>query len=150
MTTINEISNYIMGYFDGTLDAFGYTAQSVNEISNPDESYMGTLNLQFREYPIDDNEKVETYCREFDAFEQYVIEFINSHWDKHHPLKFINSHWDEHHPFNHHYMSNSYGDTIQVHFNDESLFIIIAMTDRAILTKPSGRHSKHLPEPLYL
>lgn len=81
MTTINEISNHIMGYFDGTLDAFGYTAQSVNEISNPDESYMGTLNLQFREYPIDDNEKVETYCREFDAFEQYVIEFINSHMD---------------------------------------------------------------------
>ena len=40
MTTINEISNHIMGYFDGTLDAFGYTAQSVNEISNPDESYM--------------------------------------------------------------------------------------------------------------
>lgn len=34
MTTINEISNHIMGYFDGTLDAFGYTAQSVNEISN--------------------------------------------------------------------------------------------------------------------
>lgn len=40
MTTINEISNHIMSYFDGTLDAFGYTAQSVNEISNPDESYM--------------------------------------------------------------------------------------------------------------
>lgn len=34
MTTINEISNHIMGYFNGTLDAFGYTAQSVNEISN--------------------------------------------------------------------------------------------------------------------
>ena len=41
MTTINEISNHIMNYFDGTLDAFGYTDQSVNEISNPDESYMG-------------------------------------------------------------------------------------------------------------
>ena len=90
MTTINEISNHIMSYFDGTLDAFGYTAQSVNEISNPDESYMGTLNLQFREYPIDDDEKVETYCRESDAFEQYVIEFINSHWDEHHPLKELN------------------------------------------------------------
>lgn len=98
MTTINEISNHIMGYFNGTLDAFGYTAQSVNEISNPDESYMGTLNLQFREYPIDDDEKVETYCRESDAFEQYVIEFINSHWDEHHPLKELNP--------NHHYMSN--------------------------------------------
>lgn len=109
-----------MGYFNGTLNAFGYTAQSVNKILNPDESYMGTLNLQFREYPIDDDEKVETYCRESDAFKQYVIEFINSHWDKHHPLKELNS--------NHHYMSNSYGNTIQVHFNDESLFIIITMT----------------------
>ena len=89
MTTINEISDHIMGYFNGTLDAFGYTAQSVNEISNPDESYMGTLNLQFREYPIDDDEKVETYCRESDAFEQYVIEFINSHWDEHHPSKYL-------------------------------------------------------------
>lgn len=87
---------------------------------------------------LDDDEKVETYCRESDAFEQYVIEFINSHWDEHHPLKELNP--------NHHYMSNSYGDTIQVHFNDESLFIY----DRAILTKPSGRHSKHLPEPPYL
>lgn len=120
MTTINEISNHIMSYFDGTLDAFGYTAQSVNEISNPDESYMGTLNLQFRDYPIDDDEKAETYCRESDAFEQYVIEFINSHWDEHHPLKELNP--------NSHYMSNLYGDTIQVHFNDESLFIIITMT----------------------
>lgn len=61
-----------------------------------------------------------TWCRESDAFEQYVIEFINSHWDEHHPLKELNP--------NHHYMSNSYGDTIQVHFNDESLFIIITMT----------------------
>ena len=117
MTTINEISNHIMSYFDGTPDAFGYTAQSVNEISNPDESYMGTLNLQFR---IDDYEKAETYCRESDAFEQYVIESINSHWDEHHPLKELNP--------DSHYMSNSYGDTIQVHFNDESLFIIITMT----------------------
>lgn len=48
------------------------------------------------------------------------IEFINAHWDEHHPLKELNP--------NSHYMSNSYGDTIQVHFNDESLFIIITMT----------------------
>lgn len=74
MTTINEISNHIMGYFDGTLDAFGYTAQSVNEISNPDESYMGTLNLQFREYPINDDEKVETYCRESDDWNNFLKE----------------------------------------------------------------------------
>lgn len=70
MTTINEISNHIMGYFDGTLDAFGYTAQSVNEISNPDESYMGTLNLQFREYPIDDD-MISQYTNIYNAIEKW-------------------------------------------------------------------------------
>lgn len=122
MTTINEISNHIMGYFNGTLDAFGYTAQSVNEISNPDESYMGTLNLQFREYLIDD----ETYCRESDAFERVVLDYINGLLQKEYypnagyQLEKLNN--------NHHFMANHEGDTIQVHFNDESLFIIITMT----------------------
>lgn len=72
MTTINEISNHIMGYFDGTLDAFGYTAQSVNEISNPDESYMGTFNLQFRDYPIDDEQDedmISQYTNIYNAIE---------------------------------------------------------------------------------
>lgn len=59
-----------MGYFDGTLDAFGYTAQSVNEISNPDESYMGTLNLQFREYPIDDD-MISQYTNIYNAIEKW-------------------------------------------------------------------------------
>lgn len=90
MTTINEISNHIMGYFDGTLDAFGYTAQSINEISNPDESYMGTLNLQFRDYPIDDDmisqytniynaiEKWESDHRETEIFQQLAVsELLN-------------------------------------------------------------------------
>lgn len=71
MTTINEISNHIMGYFDGTLDAFGYTAQSVNEISNPDESYMGTLNLQFREYPIDDEQDEDMISSIYNAIEKW-------------------------------------------------------------------------------
>lgn len=55
MTTINEISNHIMGYFDGTLDAFGYTAQSVNEISNPEESEAWDKFLeenQWKIYPL--------------------------------------------------------------------------------------------------
>lgn len=126
MTTINEISNHIMGYFDGTLDAFGYVAQSVNEISNPDESYMGTLNLQFRDYPIDDDEKEETYCRESDAFERVVLSYINGLLQKEYypnagyQLEELNG--------NHHFMANANGDTIQVHFNDTSLFIIITMT----------------------
>lgn len=71
MTTINEISNHIMSYFDGTLDAFGYIAQSVNEISNPDESYMGTLNLQFRDYPMDDDE----YQYLYDYYEKKYPEY---------------------------------------------------------------------------
>lgn len=123
MTTINEISNHIMGYFDGTLDAFGYTAQSINEISNPDESYMGTLNLQFRDYPIDDDEKEETYCRESNAFERVVLNYINELLRKEYPgaqLEKLND--------NNHFMTNRDGDTIQVHFNDTSLFIIVTMT----------------------
>ena len=76
MTTINEISNHIMGYFDGTLDAFGYTAQSVNEISNPDESYMGTLNLQFREFIQDDEQDedmISQYTNIYNAIEKMGI-----------------------------------------------------------------------------
>lgn len=74
MTTINEISNHIMGYFNGTLDAFGYTAQSVNEISNPDESYMGTLNLQFREFIQDeeqDEDMISQYTATYNALEKW-------------------------------------------------------------------------------
>ena len=74
MTTINEISNHIMGYFDGTLDAFGYTAQSINEISNPDESYMGTLNLQFREFIQDDEQDedmISQYTATYNALEKW-------------------------------------------------------------------------------
>lgn len=74
MTTINEISNHIMGYFDGTLDAFGYTAQSINEISNPDESYMGTLNLQFREFIQDeeqDEDMISQYTATYNALEKW-------------------------------------------------------------------------------
>lgn len=74
MTTINEISNHIMSYFDGTLDAFGYTAQSVNEISNPDESYMGTLNLQFREFIQDDEQDedmISQYTATYNALEKW-------------------------------------------------------------------------------
>lgn len=74
MTTINEISNHIMGYFNGTLDAFGYIAQSVNEISNPDESYMGTLNLQFREFIQDeeqDEDMISQYTATYNALEKW-------------------------------------------------------------------------------
>lgn len=116
--SIQTIKENIMTYFNGTLQEFTYLHEQVTEISNPDESYLGTLNLFFKE-PVTSNDE-QTYFKESDAFKQYVIEFINSHWDEHHPLKELNP--------NSHYMSNSYGDTIQVHFNDYSLFIIITLT----------------------
>lgn len=62
---------------------------TINEISNPDESYMGTLNLQFRDYPIDDEqdedmisqytiiynaiEKWESDHRETEIFQQLAV-----------------------------------------------------------------------------
>ncbi len=117
LNSIQTIKENIMTYFNGTLQEFTYLHEQVTEISNPDESYMGTLNLQFREYPIDDDEKVETYCREYDAFEQYVKDYINNNIIQ---LQELNG--------NGHYIANDNGDTIQVHFNDYSLFIIITLT----------------------
>lgn len=62
---------------------------TINEISNPDESYMGTLNLQFREFIQDDEqdedmisqytniynaiEKWESDHRETEIFQQLVV-----------------------------------------------------------------------------
>lgn len=115
--SIQTIKENIMTYFNGTLQEFTHLPEQVTEISNPDESYLGTLNLQFRDYPIDDDEKAETYCREYDAFEQYVKDYINNNIIQ---LQELNG--------NGHYIANDNGDTIQVHFNDYSLFIIITLT----------------------
>lgn len=62
---------------------------TINEISNPDESYMGTLNLQFREFIQDDEqdedmisqytniyndiEKWESDHRETEIFQQLAV-----------------------------------------------------------------------------
>lgn len=48
-----------MIYFNGTLQEFTYLHEQVTEISNPDESYLGTLNLFFKE-PIISNDE-QTY-----------------------------------------------------------------------------------------
>lgn len=48
-----------MTYFNGTLQEFTYLHEQVTEISNPDESYLGTLNLFFKE-PITSNDE-QTY-----------------------------------------------------------------------------------------
>lgn len=116
--SIQTIKENIMTYFiNGTLQEFTYLHEQVTEISNPDESYLGTLNIQFQDYPINDDEKAETYSKESDAFEQYVKDYINNNIIQ---LQELNG--------NGHYIANDNGDTIQVHFNDYSLFIIITLT----------------------
>lgn len=96
-----------MTYFNGTLQEFTYLHEQVTEISNPDESYLGTFNLFFKE-PVTSNDE-QTYFEESDAFEQYVKNYINII-----QLQELNG--------NGHYIANDNGDTIQVHFNDYSLF----------------------------
>lgn len=48
---------------------------TINEISNPDESYMGTLNLQFREFIQDDEQDEDMifqYMATYNALEKWV------------------------------------------------------------------------------
>ena len=45
ITQSNSIQ--IMTYFNGTLQEFTYLHEQVTEISNPDESYLGTLTGQY-------------------------------------------------------------------------------------------------------
>lgn len=49
LNSIQTIKENIMTYFNGTLQGFTYLHEQVTEISNPDESYLGTLNLFFKE-----------------------------------------------------------------------------------------------------
>lgn len=112
--SIQTIKENIMTYFNGTLQEFIYLHEQVTEISNPDGSYLGTLNLFFKESASDDE---QIYFKEYDAFEQYVKDYINNNIIQ---LQELNG--------NGHYIANDYGDTIQVHFNDYSLFIIITLT----------------------
>lgn len=47
---------------------------TINEISNPDESYMGTLNLQFREFIQDDEQDedmISQYTSIYNAIEKW-------------------------------------------------------------------------------
>lgn len=50
---------------------------TINEISNPDESHMGTLNLQFREYLIDDEQDedmISQYTSIYNAIEKWELD----------------------------------------------------------------------------
>lgn len=57
--SIQTIKENIMTYFNGTLQEFTYLHEQVTEISNPDESYLGTFNLFFKE-PVTSNDE-QTY-----------------------------------------------------------------------------------------
>lgn len=57
--SIQTIKENIMTYFNGTLQEFTYLHEQVTEISNPDESYLGTLSLFFKE-PVTSNDE-QTY-----------------------------------------------------------------------------------------
>lgn len=57
--SIQNIKKNIMTYFNGTLQEFTYLHEQVTEISNPDESYLGTFNLFFKE-PVTSNDE-QTY-----------------------------------------------------------------------------------------
>lgn len=75
--SIQTIKENIMTYFNGTLQEFTYSHEQVTEISNPDESYLGTLNLFFKE-PVTSNDE-QTYFQESDAFEhRRIIKPINT------------------------------------------------------------------------
>lgn len=65
MLTITEIRDFIREQFDGTQKQFFYKHDSYQEISNPDESYLGTLNLNFSNYPDDDTD-TDIYVEEQD------------------------------------------------------------------------------------
>lgn len=43
LNSIQTIKENIMTYFNGTLQEFTYLHEQVTEISNPDESYLGTF-----------------------------------------------------------------------------------------------------------
>lgn len=119
MTAIESISTIrknIMNFFDGTLEEFGYVHAQVTEITNPDESYMGILNILFNNDPNDAGEREETWCNESDAFDKHVKNYIESIIE----LEELND--------NGHYIGNCNGDTIQLHFNDHSLFILVTLT----------------------
>lgn len=70
--SIQTIKENIMTYFNGTLQEFTYLHEQVTEISNPDESYLGTLNLFFKE-PVTSNDE-QTYFEEY----RRIIKPINT------------------------------------------------------------------------
>lgn len=119
MFTITDIKDFIKDQFDGTQKQFHYKHESCQEISNPDESYLCILNIIFSDYP-DDDDDADIYIEESQSIETKILEFIYFNWDEQCILEELNQ--------NSHYIANSNGNTISVHFNDTSAFIIITLT----------------------
>lgn len=95
-----------------------------------DESLLETLVIQFSPYPVDNDEEAEIWDKESKQFEEALIEYLNDSISKRYSPFYSNNAYSKLEPLNnnHHYMANWDGDTIQVHFNDESLFIISTWT----------------------
>ena len=72
--SIQTIKENIMTYFNGTLQEFTYLHEQVTEISNPDESYLGTLNLFFKE-PVTSNDE-QTYFEESEELSNRLIQIL--------------------------------------------------------------------------
>ena len=73
MITITEIRDFIKEQFDGTQKQFFYRHDFYQEISNPDESYLGTLNLNFSNYP-DNDADTNIYVEESEAWDKFLEE----------------------------------------------------------------------------
>lgn len=122
MVTIKEIREQVINKeFNGKNQYFFCHLSQYQEVSMPDESSIETGIFNFSPYPLD--EGTEIYEDESDSFMNTLISFINSKLKEMYPadpdlqLKGLG---------NGHYFASSfpYRDTISVHFNDESLFII--------------------------
>lgn len=72
--SIQTIKENIMTYFNGTLQEFTYLHEQVTEISNPDESYLGTLNLFFKE-PVTSNDE-QTYFEESEELSNRLTQIL--------------------------------------------------------------------------
>ena len=56
---------------------------------------MGSVNVELGEYGIEDEEKGERQWREWDGFEEQVIELINCDWDEDEGLKEVKGNCDQ-------------------------------------------------------
>ena len=124
MQKISEIRNKFLSLFNGNYNEFGYISYNVNEIDNPDESYLGTFNCLFQEIP-DDDAKANTWCKEGQDFSDKLEEYLKSITDAQETCHIIDK---VHSQDGHYFYHNDDGDTLQIHWNDMSLMIITSFS----------------------